>query len=118
VTRLKFGRAAEQVLGVWERRSAARRLDIGELHHLARSAVYEYLCYDGLSPRAAWDAADAAPNSRVRRLSRGVFTGTASGRGPMSVRETVRDAQRRLAALDADYACAIAKFIRACPTRR
>jgi hypothetical protein len=85
---------------------------------LARSAVYEYLCYDGLSPRAAWDAADAAPNSRVRRLSRGVFTGTASGRGPMSVRETVRDAQRRLAALDADYACAIAKFIRACPTRR
>jgi hypothetical protein len=32
----------------------------------------------------------------------------------MSVRETVRDAQRRLAALDTDYGCAIAKFIRAC----
>jgi hypothetical protein len=31
----------------------------------------------------------------------------------MSVRETVRDAQRRLAALDADYARAVARFNRA-----
>jgi hypothetical protein len=34
----------------------------------------------------------------------------------MSGRETVRDTQRRLAALDADYARAVAKFNRACLT--
>jgi hypothetical protein len=35
----------------------------------------------------------------------------------MSVRETVRDAQRRLAALDADYARAVAKLNRASARR-
>jgi hypothetical protein len=71
-----------------------------------------------LSAALRGEAADAAPNSVSDPLPlKWRAHRDRVGKGPMSVRETVRDAQRRLAAVDADYARAIAKFNRASARR-
>jgi hypothetical protein len=68
------------------------------------------------SPRAAVPASDLNSLSFPLPQS-GVVIEAAPGRRTMSVRETVRDAQRRLAELDAAYARAVAKLDRASARR-